>query len=170
VNVSALQIDDDAFMIAVADCLRDFEWPANRLVLEFTESVAISSPQAIRRLRALAASGVLISIDDFGTGFSSLTTLRSLPVRIVKIDKSFVDECTTRAEDRGVIEGIMTMVDRLGLQVIAEGVESPEQRDLLMSLGVYRAQGFLYLSPRPAAAFADWLVEHLPVAEAADRA
>jgi diguanylate cyclase (GGDEF)-like protein len=167
VNVSALQLDDDAFTIAVADCLRDFDWPANRLVLEFTESIAISSPEAIGRLKALSASGVVIAIDDFGTGYASLTTLRSLPVQVVKIDKSFIAGSTTNVEDRAVIEAVVTMVDRMGLRGIAEGVERPEQRDLLISMGVREAQGFLYLSPQPAAEFAAWLVEHLPAAEAA---
>ncbi|MHB1490582.1 MAG: EAL domain-containing protein, partial [Cellulomonas sp.] len=166
VNVSALQLDDDAFTVAVADCLRDFAWPANRLVLEFTETIVISSPAAIDRLRALSASGIQIAIDDFGTGYASLTTLRSLPVQIVKIDKSFIAGSTTNIEDRAVTEGIATMVTRMGLRAIAEGVERPEQRDLLMSIGVREAQGFLYLSPQPAADLANWLVEHLAVTNA----
>ncbi|OIQ82402.1 cyclic di-GMP phosphodiesterase Gmr [mine drainage metagenome] len=166
VNVSALQLDDDAFTVAVEDCLREFDWPANRLVLEFTETIVISSPEAIDRLRALSASGVQIAIDDFGTGYASLTTLRSLPVQIVKIDKSFIAGSTTNVEDRAVTEGISTMVTRMGLRAIAEGVERPEQRDLLMSIGVREAQGFLYLSPQPAAELFSWLAEHLAVADA----
>ncbi|MCR6492029.1 bifunctional diguanylate cyclase/phosphodiesterase [Cellulomonas sp. P24] len=160
VNVSALQLDDDAFTIAVAECLREFDWPADRLVLEFTETVVISSPAAIGRLRGLSASGVQIAIDDFGTGYASLTTLRSLPVQIVKIDKSFISGSTTNVEDRAVTEGISTMVTRMGLRAIAEGVERPEQRDLLMSIGVHEAQGFLYLSPQPAAELLAWLTDH----------
>ena len=169
VNVSALQLDDDVFPAAVATCLRDFEWPAHRLVLEFTETVAISSPEAISRLNRLSESGVRIAIDDFGTGFSSLTTLRSLPVQVVKIDKSFVAGSTTNVEDHAVVEAIAAMVQRMGLHVIAEGVELPEQRDLLLTMGVREAQGFLYLRPQPVADFADWLSDHLPLAEAADR-
>ncbi len=168
VNVSALQLDDDAFATAVADVLREFSWPANRLVLEFTETVVIGSPQAIDRLTTLSAGGVLIAIDDFGTGYASLTTLRSLPVQIVKIDRSFVAGSTTSVEDRAVTEAIVTMVARMGLRTIAEGVERPEQRDLLMALGVREAQGFLYLSPQPAAELLAWLGDHLTVSEEPD--
>jgi diguanylate cyclase (GGDEF)-like protein len=167
VNVSALQLDDDVFSAAVAECLREFDWPADMLVLEFTESIVISSPQAVARLHSLAASGVQVAIDDFGTGYATLTTLRTLPVQIVKIDRSFVAGCTTAVGDRAVIEGVVAMVDRMGLHVVAEGVERPDQRDLLVSLGVSEAQGFLYLSPKPAAEFAAWLVGHLRAAEGA---
>ncbi|MHB1011007.1 MAG: putative bifunctional diguanylate cyclase/phosphodiesterase [Propionibacteriaceae bacterium] len=165
VNVSALQLDDDAFTVVVAECLREFAWPADRLVLEFTETIVISSPQAIDRLRALSASGVQIAIDDFGTGYASLTTLRSLPVQIVKIDKSFIAGSTTNIEDRAVTEGIATMVTRMGLRAIAEGVERPEQRDLLISMGVREAQGFLYLCPQPAVEFIGWFADHLAVTD-----
>jgi predicted signal transduction protein with EAL and GGDEF domain len=167
VNVSALQLDDESFSIAVADCLREFQWPADRLVLKFTESIMISSQHAIDRLRALAASGIVIAIGDFGTGYASMTTLRSLPVQVVKIEKSFVAGSTENMEDRAVIEGIVTIADRLGVKVVAVGVESPEQRDLLMSMGVREAQGFLYLGPQPAAAFAGWLFEQRRIAKAA---
>jgi diguanylate cyclase (GGDEF)-like protein len=162
VNVSALQLDDDSFVNEVASCLRDFDWPPDRLVLEFTETIVISSPQAIGRLRDLSASGVVIAIDDFGTGYSSLTTLRTLPVQVVKIDRSFIAGSTTSVEDRAVTEAIATMVARMGLRAIAEGVERPEQRDLLVSVGVHEAQGFLYLRPQPAEDFAAWLGQHLP--------
>jgi diguanylate cyclase (GGDEF)-like protein len=168
VNVSALQLDDDAFTTAVADVLREFAWPANKLVLEFTETLVIGSPQAIDRLRELSASGVQIAIDDFGTGYASLTTLRSLPVQIVKIDRSFVAGSTTNVEDRAVTEAIVTMVARLGLRTIAEGVERPEQRDLLLAMGVREAQGYLYLSPQPAAELLAWLGDHLVVSEGSD--
>ena len=165
VNVSARQLDDDAFGVAVADCLRDFAWPADQLVLEFTETIVISSPAAIGRLTALSASGVQIAIDDFGTGYASLTTLRSLPVQVVKIDKSFIAGSTTNIEDRAVTEAIATMATRMGLRAIAEGVERPEQRDLLVSIGVHEAQGFLYLCPQPAAEFIGWLADHHAVTD-----
>jgi EAL domain-containing protein (putative c-di-GMP-specific phosphodiesterase class I) len=167
VNVSALQLDDDVLSATVAACLREFDWPADLLVLEFTESIVISSPHAAARLHALAASGVQVAIDDFGTGYASLTTLRTLPVQVVKIDRSFVAGCTTTVEDRAVIEAVVTMAARMGLHVIAEGVEHPDQRDVLVSLAVSEAQGFLYLSPKPAAELAAWLVEHRPAAAGA---
>ncbi len=170
VNVSALQLDDDSFVNEVASCLRDADWPPDRLVLEFTETIVISSPQAIGRLGDLSASGVLIAIDDFGTGYSSLTTLRSLPIQVVKIDRSFIAGSTTSVQDRAVTEAIATMVARMGLRAIAEGVERPEQRDLLVSVGVHEAQGFLYLRPQPAAEFAVWLGQHLPSVAVAGRA
>lgn len=165
VNVSARQLDDDTFTVAVADCLRDLAWPANRLVLQFTETTVISSPQAIARPMALSAGGVQIAIDDFGTGYAPLTMLWTLPVQVVKIDKSFIAGSTTNVEDRAVTEAIATMVARMGLRAIAEGVERPEQRDVLVSMGVRAAQGFRYLSPQPVAELRSWLRAHHAVAD-----
>ncbi|HUX69719.1 MAG TPA: bifunctional diguanylate cyclase/phosphodiesterase [Cellulomonadaceae bacterium] len=157
VNVSALQLDDDAFVDEVIRCLRVFSWPPEQLVLEFTETVMISSPAAIERLFAISGHGVTIAIDDFGTGYSSLTTLRALPVQIVKIDKSFVLGATVNREDRAVTEAIITMAHQMGVRTIAEGVETQEHRRLLHELGADGLQGYLFLRPAPAGEFGSWL-------------
>jgi len=161
VNISALQLDDEHFIDTVLGCLRDFNLPPNQLVLEVTETVVISSPTAIDRLNTLAAHGVTIAIDDFGTGYSALTTLRTLPVQIVKIDKSFVAGSTMNPEDRAVIEAIVKMATQMGMRTIAEGVERLDQQRFLETIGTDAVQGYLYLRPTTAAKFGAWLDTHL---------
>jgi diguanylate cyclase (GGDEF)-like protein len=161
VNVSALQLDDEDFLSTVTQCLREFALPPSTLVLEITETVVISSVAAIDRLNALAAYGVTIAVDDFGTGYSALTTLRSLPVEVVKIDRSFVAGSTVNAEDRAVTEAVVKMAAQMGMRTIAEGVERLDQQSLLESIGADAVQGFLYLRPTTAADFAVWLETNL---------
>ena len=161
VNVSALQLDDEGFTDSVTQCLSDFALPPGQLVLEFTETVAISSLAAIDRLNALAAHGVTIAIDDFGTGYSALTTLRSLPGQIVKIDKSFIAGSTVNPEDRAVTGAIVRMATQMGMRTIAEGVERPDQQRFLEAIGADAVQGYLYLRPTTAEKFGAWLDAHL---------
>ena len=161
VNISALQLDEDGFIDIVTGCLREFDLAPEQLVLEITETVVISSPDAIDRLNTLAAHGVTIAIDDFGTGYSALTTLRSLPATILKIDKSFVAGSTENTHDRAVIEAVVKMATEMGMQTIAEGVERLEQRTFLESIGADSVQGYLYLRPTTAEKFGAWLGPHL---------
>jgi diguanylate cyclase (GGDEF)-like protein len=161
VNVSALQLDDDGFFDTVARCLGEFDLPPEALVLEITETVVIASSTAVDQLNALAGYGVTIAIDDFGTGYSALTTLRSLPVQIVKIDKSFIAGSTVNAEDRAVTEAIVKMAAQMGMQTIAEGVERLDQQEFLESIGADAVQGFLYLRPTTAVGFGSWLAAHV---------
>ena len=163
VNISALQLDDDDFIDRVTRCLNDFTLSPDQLVLEITETVVISSRVAIDRLNTLAAHGVTIAIDDFGTGYSALTTLRSLPAQIVKIDKSFVAGSTENPDDRAVIEAVVKMAAKMGMQTIAEGVEKPEQQTFLEAVGADAVQGNLYLRPKSAAEFGAWLGANLAV-------
>ena len=111
-------------------------------------------------LDALVALGVGLAPDDFGTGYSALTTLRSLPIGIVKIDRSFVAGVLTQAADQAVVEAIVQMASRLGLETVAEGVESVEQQDFLERAGIGSLQGYLYLPPAPVEAFAAWLADN----------
>jgi diguanylate cyclase (GGDEF)-like protein len=161
VNISAQQLDDEHLIDSVLDCLRDFNMPAQQLVLEFTEIVVGSSPAAIRQLNALAAHGIVIAIDGFGTGYSAQTTLRSLPVQIVKIDKSFIVGSTENAQDLAVTEAAITMATRMGLKTIAEGVETLNQQRLLERIGADGVQGYLYLRPATAEDFGTWLSGNL---------
>ena len=161
VNVSASELDHDRFIDTVLSCLRSARMPADRLVLELTETVVLDSPAAIGRLATLAAHGVKIAIDDFGTGYSSLTTLRSLPISVVKLDTSFVAGALTNSVDRAVINAIVQMSTQLGLRTIAEGVERPEQQHLLDEIGTDAVQGYLYSRPIPALELAIWLSDNL---------
>jgi EAL domain-containing protein (putative c-di-GMP-specific phosphodiesterase class I) len=166
VNVSPLQLDDPGFTDIVTRTLRDVGLSPDQLVLEITESVVVSSPAAVARLNVLAAHGVTIAVDDFGTGYSALTTLRTLPVQIVKIDKSFVAGCTENPQDRAVTEAVVAMAAQMGLRTIAEGVERLEQQTFLAGIGADGVQGYLYLRPTTAERFGRWLDLHLPVAPA----
>lgn len=161
VNVSAVQLEDDDLLDQVRHQLADLSLEPEVLVLEVTESLAISSPDAVRRLHTLADLGVVLAIDDFGTGYSALQTLRTLPIRIVKIDRSFVAGSSDSPEDRVVVESIVHMADLLGLSTVAEGVEDPDQQAFVESIGVTGAQGYLYRRPGSAAELTAWFTERL---------
>jgi diguanylate cyclase (GGDEF)-like protein len=157
VNVAARQLDDDFFIDAVTGCLAESGLPAELLVLELTETTVIDSPAAIARIELLASYGVHIAIDDFGTGYASLTTLRALPVHVLKLDRSFVTGALRTLADRTVIRAIAGMSRELGLQIIAEGVEHVAEQRFLTDAGVDGVQGYLYLRPVAAAEFDVWL-------------
>jgi diguanylate cyclase (GGDEF)-like protein len=148
VNVSPVQLADDSLPASFAACMRAHGVDPQRIVVEVTETVLMQDLQlAARRLGELKKIGVRVAVDDFGVGHSSLSYLRNLPVDVLKIDKSFVDGLPAG----GDVTRMMVQLGRmLGLGVIAEGVESVEQRDALRSLGCPRAQGFLYARPMPA--------------------
>ncbi len=160
VNVSAAQLADPGFLDTVRDCTARFGLGPKQLVLEITESMVLDSPAIRLALDALVAIDVAVAIDDFGTGYSALTTLHTLPLSIVKIDKSFILGDASRAADEAVVGGIVQMAARLGLQVVAEGVERLDQQAFLRTVGVDAAQGYLYLRPTPAPEFAEWLRRH----------
>jgi len=122
--------------------------------LEVTESLAIDDFEAsIAKLQQLQARGFRISLDDFGTGNSSLNYLTKLPLAQLKIDKSFVDELPDDPRDAMVAQTIIAMGQGLGLDVIAEGVETEAQRDFLAGLGCHAFQGYLFGRPMPSPAF-----------------
>ncbi|MFG6458560.1 putative bifunctional diguanylate cyclase/phosphodiesterase [Roseateles sp. BYS96W] len=145
VNVSALQFQQVHFVDSVAAVLRDAGLPASMLELELTEGVLLGdADEGLKRMQALAALGVTLSIDDFGTGYSSLGYLKRLPIQRLKIDRSFVKGLPGDASDCGIANAIVQMGRALGLQVIAEGVETEAQRDFLAHAGCHEFQGFLY--------------------------
>ena len=144
VNISAVQIATDELVRDIADTLASAGLPAQLLRLELTETAAlIDIPTTARRLTEIRATGVLLSLDDFGTGYSSLSLLHNLPVHEVKIDKSFVDNVDTDPAAEALIAMIIDGAHRLGLTVIAEGVERDEQLRKLCALGCDAAQGYL---------------------------
>ncbi|MDR7298211.1 MULTISPECIES: bifunctional diguanylate cyclase/phosphodiesterase [Roseateles] len=145
VNVSALQFQQARFVENVAAALRDAALPASMLELELTEGVLIGdADEGLKRMQALAALGVTLSIDDFGTGYSSLAYLKRFPIQRLKIDRSFVKGLPNDASDCGIANAIVQMGRALGLQVIAEGVETEAQRDFLAQAGCHEFQGYLY--------------------------
>ena len=124
--------------------------PADGLILEITEGLLITDvAQVTERLRELVALGVRFSIDDFGTGFSSLGYLRQLPLHEIKIDRSFIVGLPNDVASAGIVCSILSMGSHLGLHVVAEGVETPEQADFLAANGCPVMQGYLFARPQP---------------------
>jgi diguanylate cyclase (GGDEF)-like protein len=151
VNVSARSLLDPAFPAQVADALRRQRSPASRLVLEITESVAVSEQDIVDEVLAqLRATGVQLSLDDFGTGYSSLAIVTRAPVDEIKIDRSFVDDMIDLSAAEAVVRGAVELGNRLGVRVVAEGVETIEQRAALVALGCPTAQGYHFCKPMPA--------------------
>ncbi|WP_432825288.1 putative bifunctional diguanylate cyclase/phosphodiesterase [Dactylosporangium sp. CA-092794] len=145
VNVSPRQLGDAGFADRLAVTLAQAGVPAGNLVLEITESVMVEGGELTERLlRRLRDMGVRISVDDFGTGFSALGYLRRHPVTGVKIDQSFVGGLGGCVEDEEIVRAVVAMSSALGLSVVAEGVETTAQRDVLAALGVPLAQGWLW--------------------------
>ncbi|MGY1620523.1 putative bifunctional diguanylate cyclase/phosphodiesterase [Geodermatophilus sp. SYSU D00691] len=164
VNASPSQLAHPHFVAVVRDCLAEHALAPKQLIIEITESTVLDSPAVQGTLDVLAGLGVGIAVDDFGTGYSALTTLRTLPVDVVKIDKSFVAGAATVDADQAVIEAIAQMAHRLGLETVAEGVERPDQEDFVRRAGITAVQGWLHQPPVPAAEFAAWLArESAPV-------
>jgi diguanylate cyclase (GGDEF)-like protein len=158
VNVSADTVLDPEFVTEVSTTLTTMAVDPGLLTLELTEGVVVGDPQlAAIRLGELRALGVKVSVDDFGTGYSSLTYLKGLPVDEVKIDKGFVNGLATDPADRAVVRAVVDIAHTLGLRVVAEGVEEQEQHELLRTLGVDEAQGYLHARPMPALDVAIWL-------------
>jgi EAL domain-containing protein (putative c-di-GMP-specific phosphodiesterase class I) len=163
VNLSARQLREDGFVSSVEEILRETGLAPSRLILEITESVAMTDTQAsIAKLRALNEIGVRLAIDDFGTGGSSLTYLRRFPFDELKIDRTFVEGLGRSAADDAIIAATIDMAHALGMGVTAEGVETEAQYERLRALGCDRAQGFHLGSPEALAAPRLVLVDRQP--------
>ena len=148
-NLSPWQLSRPDFVEQFHARLRRYRLDGHALTLEVTESGLLRDlPDAMAKLGALRRLGIRIALDDFGTGYSSLAYLRDLPVDELKIDKSFVQELAVGG-DRTLIENIVDIARNMELDVIAEGVEHPEQREQLLALGCTRFQGFLFSEPLP---------------------
>ena len=148
VNLSGGQLSQVGLPQLVASILGAAGLKPEHLQLEMTESVLMDDAAAtITVLQSLKALGVRLGIDDFGTGYSSLAYLRRFPVDVIKIDRSFVNGLGNDLEDSAVVAAIASLADTLGLGTVAEGVETPLQRDCLLALGCTRAQGFLFARP-----------------------
>ena len=150
VNISARNLMDPHFPGAVGAILARRGAPAGRLELEITETALMANPpRAIEVLRRLDAMGVRLSIDDFGVGYTSLTYLRSLPISVLKLDRSFVHAMATEAADAAIVRSTIDLAHDLGLEVVAEGIESAEVYETLRALGCGLGQGFHVGRPVP---------------------
>ena len=152
VNLSPVQIRDRWLVDLVSVAMADAGIASSRVVLEVTEGVLIDNPEeALERLDALRALGVSIALDDFGTGFSSLSYLQKFPFDQLKIDRAFVASLGSAGSTGAIIQAIVTLGHALGMKVLAEGVETDEQRVLLRLAGCDEMQGYLFARPGPAA-------------------
>ncbi|MBS1144578.1 MAG: hypothetical protein H6R14_1984 [Proteobacteria bacterium] len=163
VNVSARQLRRRDFCETVANALTLSGLPAELLELEITESAVMENPQeAILILQRLGGMGVTLAIDDFGTGYSSLAYLKLFPIDHLKIDRSFVADIETDLNDRAIAFGTIALAHSLGLKVIAEGVETEDQLELLRTNGCDEVQGFLLSKPLSSAAAFSFLHARCP--------
>ncbi|SNY75930.1 bifunctional diguanylate cyclase/phosphodiesterase [Enterobacter sp. CC120223-11] len=148
VNLSALQFEQTTLIDTVMSCLAHHRIPPELLILEVTETTAMHNPeQSVEVLTRLTELGVKASIDDFGTGYSSLLYLKRLPACELKIDRAFVKELRGEGEDATIVSAIVALARTLNLRVVAEGVETQEQRDFLTQLGCNTLQGYLLGKP-----------------------
>jgi diguanylate cyclase (GGDEF)-like protein/PAS domain S-box-containing protein len=158
VNVSIRQITDGGLVEHVRAALHDHDLPPANLVLEITESTLIENPELVSAvLDELIALGVAIQLDDFGTGYSSLTVLHDFPGDTLKIDRSFVATMIERPESQAIIRSIIGLAHNLGLRVIAEGIERPDQRDAVTTLRCEYGQGYHFARPLPREEFEELL-------------
>ncbi|MFI7659721.1 putative bifunctional diguanylate cyclase/phosphodiesterase [Micromonospora parva] len=151
VNLSARSLLDPRLPVEIADALRRHQVPPHRLVLEITETVVMSELEVIDEVLAtLRSMGVQLAVDDFGTGFSSLTFLTRIAVDELKVDRSFVIRMADSPEAAAIVRTTVGLAHELGLRVVAEGVETAEQRMALAELGCTSAQGYHFFKPMPA--------------------
>jgi EAL domain-containing protein (putative c-di-GMP-specific phosphodiesterase class I) len=149
VNVSATQLHHD-LLTDIESVVRDFDLPHSALEIELTESVLMVNVEStIEQMRRVARLGVGFAVDDFGTGYSSLSYLKRLPIQRLKIDRSFVSGLGTDPDDEAICASVILLASSLGLDTVAEGVETDTQRDWLAEHGCGELQGYLFGRPAP---------------------
>lgn len=160
-NVSPRQFRGQTFVDDMAATLKDISIPPNSIDLEITEGVVIQNIEdTINTMSTLAEMGISVSLDDFGTGYSSISYLKRLPVNTLKVDYSFVRDIVEDRSDRVLVETIVTMAHLLGLRVVAEGVETQTQLDVLKGFGCHSYQGYFFSRPLPIDEFASVLIRN----------
>jgi len=158
VNLSALNLRDERISTTIADALDKWSVPPNLLTLELTESTIMSDPEfSISILKKLDKMGVTLSIDDFGTGHSSLSYVKHLPIDEIKIDKSFVKDLTQDSDNEAIIRAVLVLAHHKNLSVVAEGIEDIETFNKLCELECDIAQGYYFAKPMPFEEYLLWL-------------
>ncbi|WP_187670243.1 EAL domain-containing protein [Zestomonas carbonaria] len=164
VNLSPTNFHDPGLPAMIAQTLERHGLPAGDLTLEITEGVLMdANPSTLETLQAVHEQGVRLSMDDFGTGYSSLSYLRRLPIRELKLDRSFVLDLEHDATNRALSEAVIRLGESLRLTVVAEGIETESQHRLLREQGYHVAQGYLFSRPVPAAELEEWLATRMPL-------
>lgn len=160
VNLSAIQVSDPSFAASLARILRSTGLPPSQLVLEVTETARLDQDVASGTLRRVRATGVRLAIDDFGTGFAALIQLARMPFDLVKIDRSFVTSIGSDPRAESLVAGIVDLARRLGVDVVAEGIENGIQLARLRGAGCTFGQGFHFAVPMLPADLHIFLAEH----------
>jgi len=163
INVSAVQIEKPDFIDNIQKLIEQYEIDPDLIELEITESVLINDfVNVLDTLKLLNQLGIKVSLDDFGTGFSSLCYLRELPISTLKIDKSFIDDICSDDKTANITSSVIDMVKKLHLETVAEGVENPEQLEYLKNIGCDNIQGFLLSKPIKKSEFEKLIIRQLP--------
>jgi len=163
INLSVHQLRTEELVPRIESALARYQVMPSQLLCEITESVAMEDIESTQRaFEELSRIGVYLSIDDFGTGYSSLSYLRQLPARQLKIDRSFVADIEVRPDARAIVSAVIQLAHQLGLRVVAEGVETEGQRDILLVLQCDELQGYLLARPMAVEALDDWLQKQPP--------
>ncbi|WCM91895.1 EAL domain-containing protein [Acidovorax sp. NCPPB 2350] len=163
INLSVYQLRESGLAERIRQALAHHGVPASHLLCEITESVAMEDTRATQRtFEELGRIGVFLSIDDFGTGYSSLNYLRQLPAQQLKIDRSFVRDLEDEEDARAVVDAVVRLAHALGLRVVAEGVETSGQRDILLAMRCDELQGFFFARPMPADTLLAWALGDKP--------
>ncbi|UCV15647.1 putative bifunctional diguanylate cyclase/phosphodiesterase [Quatrionicoccus australiensis] len=158
INISAQQLRHENLPFVVRGALACYDLQPSDIELEITESTAMQNPEVtLEILNQFSDMGIVLAIDDFGTGYSSLAYLKHLPIHRLKLDRSFVKDIETDINDKAICSATVALGHNLGLELVAEGVETLEQRDFLARLGCDVLQGFLYSKPMPAELVVDYL-------------
>jgi diguanylate cyclase (GGDEF)-like protein/PAS domain S-box-containing protein len=157
INVSALQLRDDSFAEQLARELRASGLPAELLEIEITETALQRVSHVEQKLMRIQELGVCVALDDFGTGYSSLAMLKTLPLKRLKIDRAFVQDVETNGSDQAIVRAVVAMAGAMGLELLAEGVMDPAQREFLLAAGVPEAQGWLFAAAMPEPEFLAWI-------------
>jgi diguanylate cyclase (GGDEF)-like protein len=163
INLSVHQLREPDLVARIQSALDRHHVKSSQLLCEITESVAMQDIAATQRtLDDLGKIGVYLSIDDFGTGYSSLSYLRQLPARQLKIDRTFINDLDGSDDAKAVVDGVVRLAHALGLRVVAEGVETATQRDILLSLDCDELQGYFFARPMSADKLLAWTLGHKP--------
>ncbi|MGB5258966.1 MAG: GGDEF domain-containing phosphodiesterase [Gammaproteobacteria bacterium] len=158
VNISPQLLDSPELVELVSRALRIWDIDPQLLILEITEtSIMVNEEVAQQNLRELSEAGVMLSIDDFGTGYSSYSYLQQLPVQEMKIDKSFITTLLTEKNNERLVKSMISLGKELGINVLAEGIETPEIQQQLIDMGCQYGQGFLISKPLPAIEIVNWI-------------
>jgi diguanylate cyclase (GGDEF)-like protein len=152
INVSAMDLTDDNFLHELTQAFASAKIPRSHIIIEITESVYLDdrNGEIAGRIGKLREAGFKIALDDFGTGFASLTHLLTVPVDIIKIDKSFIDQLGVNKAGTAIVEGLLHIAKQMGIKVVAEGIEQLGQERFLLQQGCLLGQGYLYARPLPA--------------------